>query len=63
MKINGMYVCNVCGITSEENSNAVFIHAHKNGQEVEICTSCIPSVVHGSGVVVKSNEELLDDMD
>ena len=38
--------------------NAVFIHAHKNGEEVDICTSCIPSVIHGSGMVVKSNEEI-----
>ena len=25
---------------------------------VDICTSCIPSVIHGSGMVVKSNEEI-----
>ena len=30
----------------------------KNGEEVDICTSCIPSVIHGSGMVVKSNEEI-----
>lgn len=59
---NGVVVCNVCGLKSAEDENAVFIHAHKNGDEVDICTSCIPSVIHGSGMVVKSNDELKQDM-
>lgn len=53
-----MVVCNVCGLKSTEDTNAVFIRAHKNGEEVDICTSCVPSVIHGSGMVVKSNEEI-----
>jgi len=36
----------------------VFITAHCRGEEVHICTGCIPSVIHGSGEVVKSNEEV-----
>ncbi|MCD8213381.1 MAG: hypothetical protein LUC34_04970 [Campylobacter sp.] len=53
-----MIVCNVCGLKNTDDNNAVFIHANKNGEEVDICTSCIPSVIHGSGMVVKSNEEI-----
>lgn len=57
MREKDLVVCNVCGLKSSDDKNAVFIHAHKNGEEVDICTSCIPSVIHGSGMVVKSNEE------
>lgn len=62
MKIGEIYVCNVCGLKSSENENAVFIHAHKNGEEVDVCTSCIPSVIHGSGMVVRSNDEVKEDL-
>ncbi|QCD44214.1 hypothetical protein [Campylobacter mucosalis] len=58
MRENNLVVCNVCGQKSTDNQTAVFIKAHKNGEEVDICTSCIPSVIHGSGMVVKSNEEI-----
>ena len=62
MKIGEIYVCNVCGLKSDENENAVFIHTHKNGEEVDVCTSCIPSVIHGSGMVVRSNDEVKEDL-
>lgn len=58
MKEGNQIICNVCGLKSSDNNQAVFIHAHKNGEEVDICTSCIPSVIHGSGMVVKSNEDI-----
>lgn len=58
MDINGNQVCNVCGRPSEQDPNAVFIRAHKAGEEVHICTGCIPHVIHGSGEVVKSNEAI-----
>lgn len=58
MKFGNVYVCNVCGIKSNESEDAVFIKAHKNGDSVHICTDCMPSVIHGSGKVVKSNSEL-----
>lgn len=57
MEINGVVICNVCGLKSSEDESAVFVKAHKNGESVDICTSCIPSVIHGSGEVVKSNAE------
>lgn len=63
MKFENFYVCNVCGLRSDENENAVFIHAHKNGDEVDICTSCVPSVIHGSGMVVRSNAEVKEDLE
>ena len=58
MQINAMHVCNVCLRTSEESSGTVFIQAVKNGEEIHVCTSCIPHIIHGSGDVVKSNEQV-----
>ena len=58
MREKDLVVCNVCGLKSSDDTNEVFIHAHKNGEEVDICTSCVPSVIHGSCMVVKSNEEI-----
>ena len=55
MEINGVQICNVCTRTSEESVGAVFIKAMKNGEEIHVCTGCIPHIIHGSGDVVKSN--------
>ena len=63
MRPENIVVCNVCGQKSTENENAVFVRAHKNGEEVDICTACIPSVIHGSGLVVRSNDEIKEDME
>ena len=63
MRTENIVVCNVCGQKSTENENAVFVRAHKNGEEVDICTACIPSVIHGSGLVVRSNDEIKEDME
>jgi Na+-transporting NADH:ubiquinone oxidoreductase subunit NqrF len=38
--------------------NAVFVKAVCRGEDVHICTSCIPHVIHGSGDIVKSNSEI-----
>lgn len=58
MKKEDIVVCNVCQKPSNLDLNAVFVEAFKNGEKVHICTSCIPHVIHGSGEVVKSNEEI-----
>lgn len=42
MREKDLVVCNVCGLKSSDDKNAVFIHAHKNGEEVDICTSLYP---------------------
>ncbi|ASM36519.1 hypothetical protein [Campylobacter sputorum] len=55
---NGVVICNVCGVRSDKESDIVYILATKNGEKVDICTSCMPSVIHGSGLVVKSNDEI-----
>lgn len=55
MVINNTQVCNVCLKSSADDSGAVFITATKGGEEVHVCTSCIPHIIHGSGDVVKSN--------
>lgn len=41
--------------SSEESKGTVFIKAVQNGEEIHVCTSCIPHIIHGSGDVVKSN--------
>jgi len=56
MEINDMSVCNVCLKTSEAAPGTVFIKATKDGESVDVCTGCIPHIIHGSGDVVKSNE-------
>lgn len=62
MKSGNIYICNICSLKSSEDENAVFIKAHKNGEDVDICTSCMPSVIHGSGMVVKSNSEIQSEL-
>lgn len=56
-------ICNVCMLKASEDENAVFIKGNKNGKSIDICTNCIPSVIHGSGMIVKSDEEILKDLD
>lgn len=58
MKKDNVYICNVCGLISSEDKDAVFIKANKGEEEIHICTSCIPAVIHGSGLSVKSNSEI-----
>ena len=55
MEINNIQVCNVCLRSSNESEGSVFIKAVKNGEEIHVCTGCIPHIIHGSGDVVKSN--------
>jgi hypothetical protein len=63
MQIDQVFVCNVCGRPSDQDKSAVFIQAHKGGEEVHICTACIPHVIHGSGDVVKSNQVLKSELE
>lgn len=63
MILNNDMICNVCLLKASEDDNAVFIRAHKNNKPVDICTSCIPSVIHGSGIVVKSDDEVIKDLE
>jgi len=56
MKIDNVNVCNVCLKTSQDAPGTVFIQATKDGEAVDVCTACIPHIIHGSGDVVKSNE-------
>jgi hypothetical protein len=56
MEINNVNVCNVCLKTSKDVPGTVFIKATKDGEAVDVCTGCIPHIIHGSGDVVKSNE-------
>lgn len=62
MKKDNIYICNVCGLRSDEDEDAVFMKAHKGGEDVHICTACIPSVIHGSGLVIKSNSQIEEEL-
>lgn len=63
MKINNINICNVCLKTSKDASETVFIKATKDGEVVDVCTGCIPHIIHGSGDVVKSNETVKAEAD
>ena len=56
MEINNINVCNVCLANSKDAPGTVFIKATKDGEAVDVCTGCIPHIIHGNGDVVKSNE-------
>jgi len=58
MEINKIQICNICLRTSKESENTVFIKAIKNGEEIHVCTGCIPHIIHGSGEIVKSNAQV-----
>ncbi len=51
-------VCHVCLSESNENDNRVFLKSICRGEEVYVCTACIPQVIHGSGDVVKTKAEV-----
>ena len=59
MEINNVQVCNICLKSSEEDSGAVFIKAVKSGEDIHVCTGCIPHIIHGSGDIVKPNAVVL----
>lgn len=63
MRKNDEVICNVCGLSSKDEPNAVFIQATKGAESVDICTSCMPTVIHGSGSVVRSNEAIASELD
>jgi len=58
MELNDKQYCNVCMVDSTGTNKTVFIKAVCLGEDVHICTSCIPQVIHGSGEIVKSNNEV-----
>jgi len=60
MQIDDKTYCNVCMSGSDDRPKIVFVKAICEGEDVHICTSCIPQVIHGSGEIVKSNEEVME---
>ncbi len=58
MEVDNKQYCNVCMVKSNDQVKTVYIKAVCLGEEVHICTSCIPSVIHGSGEVVNTNAEV-----
>ncbi len=58
MKIDNKEYCNVCLKESNKDENTVYMRAVCRGEDIHICTSCVPHVIHGSGDIVKSNAEV-----
>jgi hypothetical protein len=58
MEQNDKQYCNVCLRESNANEKTVYVKAVCLGEDVHICTSCIPQVIHGSGEVVRSNADV-----
>ncbi len=58
MEKNGIQVCNVCLSPSDDGQTRVYVKAVCGGEEVHVCTACLPTVIHQSAEAVKSNEEV-----
>lgn len=58
MIIDKVCYCNVCLSNSKDDGDLVFISGLKNGEVVHICTSCIPTTIHGGGLGVKLEDEI-----
>ncbi len=58
MEKNSIQVCNVCLKSSNDGQKRVYVKAMCGGQEVHICTACLPTVIHESASAVKTNEEV-----
>jgi hypothetical protein len=58
MQINDKQYCNVCLKESNSTEKTVYVKAICQGEDVHICTACIPQVIHGRVEVVKSNTEV-----
>ncbi|DAB31665.1 MAG: hypothetical protein PWQ42_519 [Sulfurospirillum sp.] len=61
MEINGVQICNVCLKPSDEVAGAVYIKAVANGEDIHVCTSCIPVIIHGDGSAIKTNETVKEE--
>ncbi|MDD3324432.1 MAG: hypothetical protein PHN38_04870 [Sulfurospirillaceae bacterium] len=61
MEINNVQICNVCLRPSDKDTSAVYVKAIAKGEEVHVCTSCIPHIIHGSGDIIKSNTTVLQE--
>lgn len=58
MDNGSVQACNICLKSSEKEPKAVFIKAVSAGEEIHVCTACIPQIIHGDANVVKTNDEV-----
>ena len=58
MEKNNVQVCNVCLKPSNDGQKRVYVKAICSGEEVHVCTACLPTVIHESANAVKSNVEV-----
>lgn len=58
MLIGNVQVCNICLKNSEDEPEAVFIKAVARGENVHVCTGCIPVIIHGDSNAIKSNAQV-----
>ncbi len=59
MKKDDVVYCNVCLDNSKESPDAVFLQAICHGEHIDVCTACMPTLIHG-GVenAVKTNAQV-----
>lgn len=58
MKKNNEIYCNVCLTSNIDDPNVVFIQAIYHNENIDVCTSCMPTLIHSCASAIKSNEEV-----
>lgn len=58
MEKNSVQVCNVCLKPSNDGQKRVYVKAMCGGEEVHVCTACLPTVIHESASAVKTNAQV-----
>ncbi len=58
MLIGNVYYCNICQKSTKDAPKTIFVQGVLDGETIHVCTNCIPTLVHGGGKGVLSNEEL-----
>jgi len=58
MEKNSVQVCNVCLTPSNNGERRVYVKAVCGGDEIHICTSCLPTVIHENADAVKTNAQV-----
>jgi len=58
MLVENLYFCNICQKSTKDAPKTIFVQGILEGEIIHICTSCIPTLVHGGGKGVLNNKEL-----
>jgi hypothetical protein len=58
MQVDNKTICNVCKKESSSDDRVVFLQAICAGENIHICTACIPQVIHGGSDIVSPNSKI-----